>query len=548
MIAGIVCLRGGSTEPIRTVLRRRWQSHGLARPIVRSTPASYLMVSPARGPLSRAGVLGDIRGVYWARTAAASFAEDFERYGVTLGRSVSGAYVAVASPRRDVVQFVRDDVGQVPLYWTRFHDSVIFSSVLRDLKDLPGRVDHIDLEVFEQRTRKAYSQQWEKTAFSGVFRARQGGVTTIDLGGVSFESTWDPFAISAVERSFDESVAAMDEAIRLAVDDEVHDTETLGAHLSGGLDSTVCAAYVQEGRRGREAPGITAAFSWSPGPQRPNGPGFHESDLAARLAEHICIPLLHTPPDQIELSGRDPVLDPGETLWREASAVTAAQGLGISAMLSGWGGDEAASFSGRHILVNQLRAGHLVRAWRMTRESGSSRTRSAMRFVRAASLVSRYRQAARTEESRGRDLAQRMLSAHSCSQMIAVQLSNCHITNRIEQWWEEGRRHGIEYRYPLLARGVLEVALQTPDAHWSHGGRGRAVMWELVKRVGVVGQLSPSKGQPDLNRLVWLRLNSSIESDLSAWPEDESRIARIALAKQRQEVRQLLESQRAHSN
>ena len=55
-------------------------------------------------------------------------------------------------------------------------------------------------------------------------------------------------------------------------------------------------------------------------------------------------------------------------------------------------------------------------------------------------------------------------------------LQHDHLSRRIEAWAVSGARHGIEYRYPLLDRRVLEFALGLPPEQYLRGRWSRWVM------------------------------------------------------------------------
>ncbi len=55
-------------------------------------------------------------------------------------------------------------------------------------------------------------------------------------------------------------------------------------------------------------------------------------------------------------------------------------------------------------------------------------------------------------------------------------LRDGHLSERMEGWAASGARRGIEYRYPLLDRRLLEFVLGLPPEQFRHGQRGRWLM------------------------------------------------------------------------
>ena len=89
-----------------------------------------------------------------------------------------------------------------------------------------------------------------------------------------------------------------------------------------------------------------------------------------------------------------------------------------------------------------------------------------------------------------------------------------HIQARVECWASAGARHGIEYRYPMLDRPLLEFALRTPPFHLRNGHWNRwiarqaaardlpdAVAWDPIKRESNTYETSDASRRRMLGRL-----------------------------------------------
>ncbi len=60
-------------------------------------------------------------------------------------------------------------------------------------------------------------------------------------------------------------------------------------------------------------------------------------------------------------------------------------------------------------------------------------------------------------------------------------LGHGHLAQRIEDWAASGARRGIEYRYPLLDRRLLEFALGLPPEQFRRGRWGRWLMRHALR-------------------------------------------------------------------
>ena len=72
-----------------------------------------------------------------------------------------------------------------------------------------------------------------------------------------------------------------------------------------------------------------------------------------------------------------------------------------------------------------------------------------------------------------------------------------HLGTRIDGWTASGARRGIEYRYPLLDRRVLEFALGLPPEQFRRGRWSRWLMRHAVSRIVPPGVCwNRDKGDP----------------------------------------------------
>ena len=124
----------------------------------------------------------------------------------------------------------------------------------------------------------------------------------------------------------------------------------IAAHISGGLDSSSVAVLAARGLRA-QGKDLAAGFSWSPplsdeSPLAPND----ERPRIAEISTREGIPVRFAPvtaSDWVAVFDRDVSTRPAETARKELVVNRMASESGIRVLLSGWGGDEFASFNGR---------------------------------------------------------------------------------------------------------------------------------------------------------------------------------------------------------
>ncbi len=152
---------------------------------------------------------------------------------------------------------VRDRFGEKPLYWSHTDGSVAFASELKALRALTDHrpdVDPVSLASFLARS--AVPQP--ATIYQGVSQVPPGGALSIELGerieaaDILPHVHWDAVGEAVHARmqpftgSLDEAVEAVHERLRDSVHRSTISDRPVGAFLSGGIDSTVVTALMQE--------------------------------------------------------------------------------------------------------------------------------------------------------------------------------------------------------------------------------------------------------------------------------------------------------------
>jgi asparagine synthase (glutamine-hydrolysing) len=278
----------------------------------------------------------------------------------------------------------------------------------------------------------------------------------------------------------------------------------VGSHLSGGLDSSAATLLAA---RSEHKP---AAFSWSPPP--PAGAaadGEYERIGAVCHEERLtCHYLPATVESLTETFRTDFTVDPVAMMAREANVQRKAAELGIRVMLSGWGGDEAASirssnslsdiFSGnpaafRDAVAKRIGAGGPLRGARrlagIVRDMVVPRLPDAVYGLtanpylkhRAPCIQDDFAHLYRREAEELAGPAFRNLP--DLRSTIRSRLETGHLSLRMEHWAASGARHGIEYRYPMLDRRLVEFALGIPASELYDPGTREALLQRAMREL-----------------------------------------------------------------
>ena len=418
---------------------------------------------------------------------------------------------------------VRDHIGTRPLHWhwdgRRLSLATFLPALLALLPEAPGA----DEEAVAAFLRWPTALD-DRTFFAGIRAVEPGCAVALDAEGPRVVRWWRPEEAPAVRyRDRRDYAAAFRELTERAVRDRLPegapDAPSVGAHLSGGIDSTLVAlaaeAALAEGGRG-----LTGAYSWSP-PVSETDPEM-EHDERARIAE-ICTGAGLEPRFTIKTGAdfRAALARPFE--WEgladvsdEFPVLDLAERDGVQLLLSGWGGDEAVSAHAHGVPAALLRRGRpraalgLIRkvnqGFRPLSRSGRLLWRNTLLPLLPDPLYARFpyyenhygagchispRLAAFPLDARA--FRRYRITGEPAADM-AIHLRLGHIGDRMATWAAWAAPQGIEYRYPLTDRRLLEFVLGVPpDILWGDGRPRYLARAALSGRTtGRVGKSDPA--------------------------------------------------------
>ena len=461
----------------------------------RLDPASGLAIT-ATVRLDDRPALCDVLGVTGpdrrALSDSALLLKSCARWGPACPEHLLGDFAfALWDAKRHLLFCARDHVGARPFYYALAGETFVFASDIAAV--LAARGVSGDLDEAAVATRLTYGSRplGERTLYRDVRRLLPGHALTVGRRSVRVHRWWRPEEVPAHASASDdalaeECLAVVSEAVR----DRVRDARRVGVHLSGGLDSSGAAALAARElrRQGRSAP---PAFAWFPPPganSRTAAGEYGAFDPVCRQEDLQLFCRAAETPDIVASLCRD-----GTGTYEEIVRRTAAA-QGVEVLLSGWGGDEGISFNGRGYYPELLRSGRVRRLWQELRER-SRRPLTAFVGDAVLPLVSPGAARAARTLRRGEWPFRRNVTfihpefARRVRPLPAAEwprgglrdervhlLQTGVLSDRMEAWAASGARHGIEYRYPLLDRRVLDFALGLPPEQFRRGRWSRWLM------------------------------------------------------------------------
>ena len=469
-------------------------------PSPRSDAASGLAITASvrldrRDDLCKA--LGIPRGERTGLPDSALVLKSYARWGRACPERLFGDFAfALWDAKNETLFCARDHAGVRPLYYALAPESFVFASDLGAVLAAPGVSGDLDERALATRLTYGARSIGDRTCYRAVRRLLPGHALTVERGSARVERWWRPEDTPPLPAASDDDLAAaclalLSEAVR----DRVRDAGPVGAHLSGGLDSSAVAVLAARELRRRGRP-VPPAFAWHP----PPGPGFPDAaaaeyDRIEAVGRAEGLRVSYRPPTARDVAAfvrRDGIRYDEGSLVHEEVVQRAAAAQGLEVLLSGWGGDEAISFNGRGYYPQLLRSGRVRALWR---ELGARRRRPLAALLKEAALplvspgVVRGLRRRKLPFRKNATLVHpgfarrvRPLPAEAGPPRAGVRamqlylLQYGHLSRRMEGWAASGARHGIEYRYPLLDRRVLEFALGLPPEQYRRGRWSRWLM------------------------------------------------------------------------
>jgi asparagine synthase (glutamine-hydrolysing) len=332
---------------------------------------------------------------------------------------------------------------------------------------------------------------------AGIQRLPPAHFIEVSREGLSLTRYWqlNRTALGTRRCSPDEAARELRRLVDEAVKCRLPRNGEIGAHLSGGLDSSAIAVLAV--RRLSEEGRALHAYSFLDR-QRNDITLEDETEFVKAVLEQEgdidWTPI--RPPAGVTL-GAQMDADKMTPLRADApdnAVCTRAEEQGIGLVLSGWGGDEGATFNGRGTLAELFLRGR----WRtlarevaaLKRERGWPASRIFYGEVLSYLLPDTAIRLARAITGRkpnlqtliGRILsgaAHRRLAASGDQELSMAPdgrenrwrlMTSPHITERVEVWAQTGARHGLAFAFPLLDRRVVEFSLSLPSALFLRDG------------------------------------------------------------------------------
>ncbi len=268
----------------------------------------------------------------------------YEEWGIDCLHRFNGMFAFALWDGRARQLFVaRDRMGVKPLYYAWDGRTFVFGSEIKALLAHPGIEPRPHLHAIAQYMNGMYNTG-EDTWFEGIRQLLPGHLLLVGPDGLKVRRWWDiPIREDELgqrpERYYIRKTRALlEDSVRLRLRSDV----PLGAHLSGGLDSSAIVGLLSAQLRGTGERVRTFSGAFAEGPAYDERPYIHQVVRRYCTDHHETIPTAH---DLAALAERmvwhmdQPAAGPGILLQWKVCELSRARGVIV--INGGQGGDEA---------------------------------------------------------------------------------------------------------------------------------------------------------------------------------------------------------------
>jgi asparagine synthase (glutamine-hydrolysing) len=262
--------------------------------------------------------------------------EYYRRFGASGFSDLRGMFTAAfyESDSGKLV-LVRDQIGVKPLYYTHSDNGFFFSSEIRGLQPFLERAPSVDLDAFFEFLSCGFVYE-PHTGFENILKIPAGSYAVVQDGKFSLHQFFD------IEKE-SRQASYSDQLVGKSIKRQLESDAQLGVFYSGGMDSSVIAAYAQK-------PSLFAQYE-----KKDVALSGAENDEPYADAIANCLKLdLRKVPLGFDHAGVESILKSMRivaagteelisdyTYFASAELSRVARSEGFKVMLSGMGGDEA---------------------------------------------------------------------------------------------------------------------------------------------------------------------------------------------------------------
>ncbi|HPJ69086.1 MAG TPA: asparagine synthase-related protein [Desulfobacteraceae bacterium] len=465
----------------------------------------------------------------------------YQEYGENFVSGINGDFsIFIYDQGRALTYIYRDHLGIRPISYCSESDSLYFSSDNLSLSKALYGDEEINKEFFDKLmishtiSASGLTEEFGITPNKKVKKIPPGCYIKFEKGGVALKKYWIPEKIKE-NRNLTFYDAVND--LRILIEDSVRIRSDAkfkaSAHLSGGLDSYLVAsisrkAYIKQSE--------FFGYCWSPQSYDPQTKSHDERELVGESAASLKIEPVYTKLDSSDIIKHLMNWKNLTDLFYEVKVLEHANANAINLIFSGWGGDEFISsgeigvdsdlFFGLH-WRSFLKRNPLTRPHQLLRVliQGVILPALSLRFYSLSKFPAGDIKYLNKEYSVSSKTLNDFYSWRSRREILLKFIYQFHIAERAENWYYAGISNGVEYRYPLLDKRIIEYVLSIPSTALTTGLQNRKLIREILRGVAPERvRTNPSKNDPVRLDYFYVLINKAckeIAKELDSLEQDQ---------------------------
>ncbi|MEM9485181.1 MAG: asparagine synthase-related protein [Cyanobacteria bacterium P01_F01_bin.116] len=276
----------------------------------------------------------------------------YVKWGENCPQKLLGDFAfAIWDARHQKLFCARDIFGVRPFFYYSSPHLFVFASDLNALlesPEVPHQFNETLLAAYLQREDIIFAKK-SLTFYDKLYKLPPAHCLTLTPDEQEIRCYWSPQNVPKIRlKSAADYSDMVRDLLEQAVRCRLRSAFPIGAHLSGGLDSSSVAVMAA---RLLQSKGQTLhGFSWSPPTTTPIESSRDERTLVRDICQREgidCYYMSLTGQDMLNNRIRNFLSEPTEMLHAEQKVQSNVAEKNIRVMLSGWGGDEAITFNGR---------------------------------------------------------------------------------------------------------------------------------------------------------------------------------------------------------
>ena len=364
----------------------------------------------------------------------------------------------------------RDHLGIRPLAWTTDQRTLFFSSDIIGLCRTFADGLKIDSEYLLGYFKYI---NFRKTPNKLIKKLPSGHFLQFSGRGIKIRQYWEPEKIRIDRRlPYEKMLSDLKEIVLDAVRIRCDHRFVAGAHVSSGIDSGFVSILARK-EYPKQRPFY--GYSWSPGNFVPKNIKFDERDLVIKSCEKADISPLFSSMNTTDFQRIICDYYGNQGYFSEDNTVEQAVEVSTNLLFSGWGGDDFISTGDVGIDLDLLRGMKLRTFFRRNPINKPKKLVKRLLyrvFYPALGILDpRISRSCRSEvryikkpyKKSDRKALSNFFFHTSRHQMHLKVLRFYYIQERCESWHVLGFRKGVEYRYPLLDKRIIEYMLKVPS-------------------------------------------------------------------------------------